>query len=107
MSKYTSRRTPLTDEPGRWFNPAAAEHFEESRTWNGNNHVSDATGSQWEHEELFRTVGKAWILHHWSQWQGSGESWVEISEEEAARWLVRCGQEHPALSAQVEALEVK
>lgn len=38
--------------------------------WNGSNHISQATGSQWEHESLLRTAGGWWVLHRWSQWQG-------------------------------------
>lgn len=40
---------------GRWFNPDAAKEYEEATWWNGNNHVSKATGSQWDHEKLYLT----------------------------------------------------
>jgi len=29
------------------------------------------------------------VLHHWSQWQGSTESYEEITAEDAAAWLSR------------------
>lgn len=82
-------RSVLTDGSGRWFNSKKAKSWEEGTNWNGNNHISLATGSQWEHEILYRTRGGIYVLHCWSQWQGSGESYEEISAEDAARWLSR------------------
>ena len=76
-------------EDGRWFNPACSTKWDEGTCWNGNNHISLATGSQWDHQRLYRTKGGLWILYTWSQWQGSGESYEEISAEAAAQWLVR------------------
>lgn len=99
------KRIVLTDGSGRWFDASKAESFEEARWWNGNNHISRATGSQWEHEVLYRTVGGKWILYHWSQWQGSRETYSEIDNERAAAWLVTnehkphesCEKEYAAL----------
>lgn len=75
------------EKTGRWFDPDKAETWKEATWHDGNNFISRATGSQWEHEVLFRTAGGAWILHHWSQWQGSRESYTQISAKEAAAWL--------------------
>lgn len=97
-------RIVLTD--GRWFDPKKAEKFDEDTRWDGNNHISLATGSQFNHERLYRTAGKCWILHSWSQWQGSGESYQEIDNNEAARWLVANGHEHDAVEEEIAALEV-
>jgi hypothetical protein len=83
------KRISLPD--GRWFDAEKAQGWEESTTWDGRNHVSDATGSQFDHEHLYRTRGGVYVLHHWSQWQGSRETYEEISGEDAARWLVRNG----------------
>lgn len=80
-------RQVLTDETGRWFDLDSAREFQEGRFWDGRNHVSLATRSPWEHEALYRTRGGRWILHRWSQWQGTPDSWVEITKEEAARWF--------------------
>ena len=102
-------RIALTDGSGRWFKSSKAVEWEEDTRWNGNNHVSLATGSQWEHEKLFRTAGGLYILHHWSQWQGSGESYEEISAEEAAAWLTRNNEfapEDAALQASIADLEM-
>lgn len=80
------KRQALTD--GRWFNKDNAKRFCEETWWNGNNHISHATGTQFEHESLYRTKSGRWILHNWSQWQGSSESWSEVSDSAAAKWLV-------------------
>jgi hypothetical protein len=101
------QRIVLTDGSARWFDREKAERFEETTHWNGNNHISDATGSQWEHEALYRTAGKKWVLHHWSQWQGSEPTWEEIDAEAAARWLVTNGHEHPDAEQQIAALEIQ
>jgi len=77
-------------EGGGWFDCDSSKEFSESTHWNGNNHISDVTGSQWNHEELSRTRKGRWVLHSWSQWQGSEETWVEISGDEAAKWLLAC-----------------
>lgn len=73
---------------GRWFNPEAAECFQEKTRWDGRNHISVPTGSQWEHEELYRTRNGTWVLHEWSQWQGSYNSYKTVSEETAKLWLI-------------------
>ena len=86
-------RQALTDNTGKWFDIKTAEVWEESMEWNGNNNISCATGSQWEHEKLYRTKSGIWVINHWSQHQGSLESWTELSDEEAAIWLVKNNQE--------------
>jgi hypothetical protein len=100
-------RIVLTDGTSRWFESDSAEAFEEDTRWNGNNHVSLATGSWTDHETLYRTAGKKWIVYHWSQWQGSMPTNEEISDEEAAAWLVRNGYEHPDAAEQIAALEIR
>lgn len=60
-------RTVLTDGTNRWFDKSKAERFEEDTYWNGNNLISKATGSQWDHQALYRTAGKKWILASFSQ----------------------------------------
>lgn len=101
------RRVALTDGSGRWFDLDAAERFDEATIWNGNNHVSCATGSQWDHEVLYRTKGGRWILNWWSQWQGSLPKWTEISNGEAARWLSVNGHDpHPACAQEFDDLRI-
>jgi hypothetical protein len=80
---------------GRWFDPSKAQVWEEATRWDGRNHISRATGSQWDHEQLYRTAGGAWIIHRWSQWQGSTPSYTQITPAEAAAWLVRAEEDPP------------
>ena len=81
-------RIPLTGDSGKWFDKKAAVKFNEATRWNGNNHISRASGSQWVHEALYYTRGGRWVLNAWSQWQGSLETYTEISEETAVEWLI-------------------
>ena len=99
-------RVALTDGSGRWFNKERAEKWEESTTWNGQNHISDITGSQFDHQVLYRTAGKMWILHSWSNWQGTLDTWEEVSRDFAAKWLSICGYQLPDLEQELKALEV-
>jgi hypothetical protein len=72
-----------------WFDRTAARAFEEDEWWDGSNYISVATDSQWEHEELYRTAGGRWVLHSWSQWQGTRPGWEFVSDEAARTWLLR------------------
>jgi hypothetical protein len=73
----------------------AADHWDEKTRWNGNNHISRATGSQWEHQTLYKSRrGRYWV-EHTSQWQGSTPHAEWVSREEAARWLLNMEYELP------------
>lgn len=92
---------------GTWFDIDKAEMFSEEKWWDGSNNISKATGSQWNHEALYRTANGRWVLNAWSQYQGSRETWEEIDNEAAARWLVSNGEEpHKACAAEYAALEI-
>ncbi|KZS63109.1 ribbon-helix-helix domain-containing protein [Mycobacterium kansasii] len=77
-----------TETLAGWFDDDSAESFAEDTRWDGNNHISVPTGSQWEHEHLFRTRGGRWVLHCWSQWQGSKPTYRFVSESRARDWLL-------------------
>lgn len=79
-------RVVLTDGSGRWFDTEKAQEFKEATRWDGSNNISRATGSQWEHETLYRTASGLFILNHWSQYQGSKDTYEQISVAEAAKW---------------------
>jgi hypothetical protein len=82
-------RRVLTDGSGGWFNLDNARVFDELTRWNGNEYLSKATGSQWAHENLYRTAAGIYVLHHWSDWPGSTESYSEVTASGAAAWLSR------------------
>ena len=91
MSKEKVIRENVFDDEGNfigWFDRAKAEKFEEATRWDGNNHISIATGSQWDHEALYRTAGGRWVLHFWSQWEGRPERYRFIDSDEAREWLL-------------------
>jgi hypothetical protein len=88
------RRIALTDPDtgaptATWFDADRATVYEEATHWDGSNTISDATGTQWDHEELYRTATGRWVLHAWSQWQGQPETYTEIPAAEATDWLLR------------------
>ena len=85
-------RVNVFDECGElegWFDEAKAEEFKEATRWDGSNHISIATGSQWDHQALYRTAGGRWVLHSWSQWQGRPETYRFVSDDKAREWLLK------------------
>lgn len=80
--------TKIKIDNGGWFDTAKATSFAENTRWNGQNHISCATGSQWDHERLYCTPNGNWVLNWFSQWQGSVEKHNQISQEEAIAWLM-------------------
>ena len=82
MSKYTLNNEKVVNTE------KAKQCWDEAERWNGNNFISRATGSQWEHETLFlSSKGNFWV-EHTSQWQGSLPYAFSLSKEEAVRWLL-------------------
>lgn len=79
-----------------WFDDAKAESFAEDTRWDGDNHISIPTGSQWSHEMLYRTSAGRWVLHGWSQWQGSQPSYGFVSDGRAREWLFTNGHDGAA-----------
>jgi len=99
-------RVTLSD--GRWFDIDASRKWDEGTRWDGSNHISLATGSQWDHQTLYRTDGGAWVIHDTSQWQGSWDTWDTIGDERAAEWLVRNEHgPHEACADAYDGLEVR
>ena len=80
---------PETGELAGWFALAAATEYTENKRWDGNNLVSLATGAWYEHEMLYRTAAGRWVLHHWSQWQGTSPTYHYITEAQALDWMLR------------------
>jgi len=79
---------------GGWFDLNRATKYEEDQMWDGNNYRSKATGDKFTHQALFKTASLHWVLHSWSQWQGSVPTWSTIPEEDAFRWLIANGYGH-------------
>lgn len=82
----------------------AVAHWDEDTRWDGRNHISLATGSQWEHEVLYKTRRGRYYVEHTSQWQGStpGAEWISL--EEATRWLLANNYDEANLPDDLKAL---
>lgn len=78
----------------------ATQSWEEETDWDGRNHISRATGSQWDHETLYRSRKGRYYVEHTSQWQGSRPHVEWLSPEAAARWLLLMDEELPEDLAQ-------
>lgn len=76
-----------------WFDAEKAEPWNEATRWNGSNHISVPTGSQWDHERLYRTAGGRYVVSRWSQWQGAQDSYEYIDDEAAREWLLLNGHD--------------
>ena len=98
-------RQPI--DGGGWINLDIAKKFGEEQTWDGRNYISVNTGSQWDHEVLYRSKGGVYVLQSWSQRQGSQDTWQRISVNEAVEWLLRndydpTSQAEEAIAARLE-----
>ena len=82
----------------------AKEHWEEDTRWDGRNHISVATGSQWDHEELYRSRKGRYYIVHSSQWQGSVPRAEWVSLHEAAKWLMANGTEEDDMPDDLKAV---
>ena len=74
----------------------ARQSWPEATRFDGSNHISVATGSQWEHQALHCSRKGRYYLERWSQWQGTRDSAEWISKRMAAAWLLLNEHEVPA-----------
>lgn len=77
------------EKTGSYFNPEKAQKFEEDTFWNGHNHISKSTGSQWYHENLYLSKSGKWIIAKWSNYEGVPDVHELVDADEAARWFIR------------------
>jgi hypothetical protein len=87
MSRYRMADETVVDTDN------AMAKYEEATDWNGQNHISRPTGSQWDHETLYRSTKSRWYIEHTSQWEGKLPSAEWVTAEQAAAWLAL--NEHP------------
>jgi hypothetical protein len=82
-------RCNITNEEGEflgWFdNESCKTSFTEDTWFNGHNHISKATGSQWVHETLYLTAKGTWVIENSSAWC---TKYAQVSNTEAATWLM-------------------
>ena len=104
------KRIALTDDygnsTGTWFDLDRATRYEEDSRWNGSNWISRATGSQWDHECLWKTASGRWILNTFSARSGTLEHYFEIDQDAAEKWLIENDHADALAEDVVEAHEV-
>ena len=66
----------------------AVQAWNEDMRWDGSNHISVATGSQWSHQKLHCSRKGRYWLECWSNYQGSAPHAEWVSNQEATRWLL-------------------
>lgn len=105
------KRIALTEngeKTGRFFDTDKATKYDEITYWNGKNHISKATGSQWNHEVLYKTTSGKWVLNCYFQYSGTVETYEIISPADAAMWFVKneCAGFPPEIADEIASLEV-
>lgn len=66
----------------------AKRHWSEASDWDGRNHISRVTGSQWNHETLHKSAKGRYYVVRSSNIQGSQDEMEILSPREAAAWLL-------------------
>lgn len=100
MAKYKMEDGTIVDTD------KAQQSWDEDTRWDGRNHISKATGSQWEHQTLYKSKKGRYYIVHESQWQGSTPSAEFVSDGDAAAWLLAQGADLPSdLLVHVDAIE--
>ena len=99
--------TRQTIDDGGWLDLDTAKQFKEDTYFDGNNHRSVNTRSQWSQQTLYKTTRGTYVVYQTSQYQGSHDTWTRLSTEEAVEWLLRNDYEpdSPAELAITAALE--
>ena len=98
-------RIPLKN--GEWFDKEKCESWKAAYDHDGSNLICRATGCQWHHEVLLRTASGNWVLHEWSNYQGSLDIYTRISLDAATRWFIQNGREPlPCMLVMFDRLEV-
>jgi hypothetical protein len=93
---------------GGWIDLDACRTWKEAMNLDASNMISAATGSQWDHQQLILTIKGLWVLHSWSQWAGTGETYERMDVGDAADWLVQNDYDEtdvPELAGTIAALE--
>ena len=82
MSRYSMDDGTIVDTK------KASKSWDEDTRWDGRNHISVTTGSQWHHQRLHRSRKGRYYLECWSDWQGSIDRAEWINNHDAAKWLL-------------------
>jgi len=80
----------------------ASDSWPEATDWDGRNHISRATGSEWLHQRLYRSRRGRYYVVHDSAWEGSKAHAEWLSPQEACRWMLLMEHDLPADLQQYE-----
>jgi hypothetical protein len=89
---------------GRWFDRDRAEAYEDDTRWDGHNHISLVTGSQFVRSTLWRTASGVWILETKGNYDTTYE--FPVREQEAFRWLIDNGHVAAVVESFLQEMEV-
>lgn len=79
---------------GHFNSDTCTEVIGEGTYWDGNNHRGNISGLQIGYEELLRTAGGRWVLHHDGTHEFNGPEYHQfLSDAEAQDWLIRAKSE--------------
>jgi hypothetical protein len=70
---------------GQWFDKDKAQCYGDDTRWDGHNHISVATGSQWHRQDLYHTASGTWILCSHSAYKCEYEF---LTTDAAYEWLI-------------------
>ena len=73
----------------------AAAHWDEHTWWNGSNNISVATGSQWLHEDLYKSRKGNYYVVQRSNYEDVPDKARVLTQKEAALWLLANNHELP------------
>lgn len=81
-----------------WFDRDAASKFSEHTDWDAQRQcrVSVNTGSEWDHQMVYRTAGGRWVLHTDSSDKRSdapAPRYSYVTDDVAREWLLRNGHD--------------
>jgi hypothetical protein len=71
------------------------QSWREAEDCDGRNYIGRLTGSQWHFQKLHRFKSGRYFIEHLSCVQGEADSLEEATHEEAALWLLQCGETLP------------
>ncbi|MFA5580195.1 MAG: hypothetical protein WDA01_11995 [Methanothrix sp.] len=66
----------------------ARANWSEATDWNGSNHISRNSRTQWNHEALYISQKGRYYVVRSSDYQGSQDEMEILSPREAAAWLL-------------------
>jgi hypothetical protein len=83
-------------DDGTWVDTKnAMVTWQENKWWDGNNQISCATNSQWEHETLYLSKRGRYYVVRTSQYSSVRDCVSYLTDVEAVLWLIRNDREIP------------